>query len=59
MEVKHPTAKAGGFYAVPPTEHTRRGLRGALPAPAFVAISVGGWWALPTSTIGTPNGLVR
>ncbi len=52
-------AKARGFYAVPLAERTRKGLRGALPAPAFVAISVGGLWALPTSSIGTLNGLVR
>ncbi len=37
--VKYPTAQAGGFYAVPPTERTRGGLRGPLPGPLFVAIS--------------------
>jgi len=36
-------------------EHTHRGLRGALPAPVFVAVSSEGWWALSASTTGTRN----
>ena len=44
--MKHPTAKAGGFYAVPPTERTRGGLRGALPAPCVRCNLRSGLWAL-------------
>ncbi len=44
--VKYPTAKAGGFYAVPPAERTRKGLRGTLPAPLFVCNLRSGLWAL-------------
>ena len=54
--MKHPQAFARGFYAVPPAERTRKGLRGALPAP-FVRLQSQEWLVgSAPSTIGTPNG---
>src|SRR6266852_3121624 len=40
-KVKYPMHECRGFYAVPPTECTRKGLRGPLPGP-FVRCSLNG-----------------
>ena len=55
-KVKYPMHKCRGFDAVPRVEHTRRGLRGALPAP-FVRLQSQEWLmgSKPPSTIGTPE----
>ena len=53
--VKHPTAKAGGFYAVPRTEHTRHGLRGPLPGPFVRWQSQVKLVGIAPSSIGTLN----
>ena len=51
--VKHPMHECRGFYTVPCTERTRKGLCGALPAPFVHCTHTSGWWARTDVSVGT------